>query len=114
MISNEELTEELLHKNILELTSNKSYRDNAKLISKRFNDRQNTPLETATYWIEYVLKHKGANFLKCPKRNMPWYKYFMIDIGLFALLAIWLLKKCLSMILGMIFKKSNVQKVKKN
>lgn len=33
-------------------------------------DQRTTPLETAIYWTEYVLRHNGAYHLQTPARNL--------------------------------------------
>lgn len=32
-------------------------------------DQRTTPLDTAIYWTEYVLRHNGAYHLQAPSRN---------------------------------------------
>lgn len=62
------------------------------------------PLQKAIFWVEHVLKHKGADHLKSPGRKMPYFQYFLIDVVLFSLTAlagavfvyIYLLKKTLN------------------
>lgn len=55
-------------------------------MSKRFKDRPVAPLETAMYWIEYVIRHKGAPHLKTAAVHMPWYQYLLLDVIAFLLL----------------------------
>lgn len=43
-------------------------------------------LEKAIWWIEYVIRHKGAQHLMCTSMDIPWYQYLMLDI--FAFLSI--------------------------
>lgn len=33
-------------------------------------DQRNSPIETAIYWTEYVIRHKGAYHLQSPARNL--------------------------------------------
>lgn len=58
------------------------YKRNARRVSKAYRDRPMTPLQTAIYWIEYVLRHEGAYHLRSPARNMPWYQYHNYDVYL--------------------------------
>lgn len=37
-------------------------------------------METAVYWIEYVIRHKGAPHLRPYSVNLTWYQYYMYDI----------------------------------
>lgn len=58
----------------------------AKELSVRFKDRPLTPLRTIIYWIEYVIRHKGAPHLKTAAVGMPLYKYLLLDVIAFLLL----------------------------
>ncbi|XP_073944168.1 UDP-glycosyltransferase UGT5-like [Choristoneura fumiferana] len=81
---NEEKFENIL-RTVLE---NDLYRVKAKEMSKRFQDRPMTALDTAMYWIEYVIRNKGANFMKNPAVNLSWYAYYMLDVFAFLLLVL--------------------------
>lgn len=52
----------------------------------RFKDRPQPPIETAIYWIEYVIRHKGANFLKTAAVDMSFYQYYLLDVFAFLLI----------------------------
>ncbi|RZC34703.1 UDPGT domain containing protein [Asbolus verrucosus] len=43
---------------------NHSYKQNAERASKQFKDRPMSPVDTAIYWVEYVIRHKGAPQLR--------------------------------------------------
>ena len=44
-------------------------------ISKIFKNNKNYPLDTAIYWIEYVIKHNiAAPQLQSHAKNLPWYQ----------------------------------------
>ncbi|XP_066998494.2 UDP-glucosyltransferase 2 [Anabrus simplex] len=58
----------------------RSYRQNAERLSKLFRDRPQAPLETAIYWTEYVLRHKGAPHLRSAAIDMPPYQYLLLDV----------------------------------
>lgn len=38
------------------------------------------PLDTAIYWIEYVLRHKGADQLQVASLDLYWFQYYLLDI----------------------------------
>ena len=44
-------------------------------------DRPMSPLDTATYWIEYVIRH--GNVLQSPGMYMPWWKFALFDVYAF-------------------------------
>lgn len=46
-----------------EVLYNKKYTENVKLVSKRFLDKPQHPLDLATFWVEYVIRHNGAPHL---------------------------------------------------
>jgi glucuronosyltransferase len=47
-----------------------------------------SPLETAVYWTEYVIRHKGAPHLRSAAVGMPWYQYYLIDVLLVIFISI--------------------------
>lgn len=38
------------------------------------------------YWVEYVIRHKGAAHLKSAGADIQWYQYLLIDVIGFILL----------------------------
>lgn len=65
---------------IFDILNNPSYKKNAAKLRDRFLDRPLPPLDMGVYWIEYVLRHKGANHLRSPAVGMPLYQYLLLDI----------------------------------
>ena len=53
-------------------------------MSKATMDRPMSPVDTATYWLEFVLRHQNTRSLK-PLNALPWWQQKMLDI--FALLS---------------------------
>lgn len=78
-----DIDEDTLRKNLFEILKDDSYKIKAQEISARFKDRPLTALETAMYWIEYVIRHKGADFIKNPALKLSWFAYNMIDVYAF-------------------------------
>ncbi|CAG9834242.1 unnamed protein product [Diabrotica balteata] len=111
VIEMQELTEELLSSTIEEVISNKKYRDNVKTRSKIFHDRQVKPMNDAVYWIEYIVKHNGANHLRVNYLDMAWYQYYLVDVFVVVFsvifIVLFLVKKTVCFILGKLCKKSN-------
>lgn len=56
------------------------YQKAAEHISKLFKDRPSPPLETAIYWVEYVIRYNGAPHLRSAGADLPWYQYYLIDV----------------------------------
>ncbi|XP_075217447.1 UDP-glucosyltransferase 2-like [Lycorma delicatula] len=75
-----DITEETFYNAVNKVTSDPSYSENAKKLSRTFNDRLNTPLETAVFWTEYVLRHKGTSNLKSPALDLSWYQLALLDV----------------------------------
>uniref|UniRef100_W8ASC2 UDP-glucuronosyltransferase 2B15 n=1 Tax=Ceratitis capitata TaxID=7213 RepID=W8ASC2_CERCA len=74
------ITFEVLKTALTELLENPSYRNNIKRISNIFHDRPLNARETAVYWIEYVIRHKGAPHLRAAGMDMPWYQFYLLDV----------------------------------
>ncbi|XP_050442608.1 UDP-glucosyltransferase 2-like [Adelges cooleyi] len=80
LLEYENLTRESLYGAINAIITNSSYQTNANKLSKRFKDRPLSATETAVYWTEYVIRHKGARHLKTAAVGMPWWKYYLVDV----------------------------------
>ncbi|XP_030763810.1 UDP-glucuronosyltransferase 2B33-like [Sitophilus oryzae] len=83
MIELEDLTAEKLRSYILEIINNPSYAENAKKLDELMKDQPQDGLEKAIWWIEYVIRHKGAKHLRSTAVDLPWWKYLMLDIFAF-------------------------------
>ncbi|XP_063044175.1 UDP-glucuronosyltransferase 2A2-like [Engraulis encrasicolus] len=67
-----------------------SYRENMQRLSRLHRDQPMEPLDRALFWIEFVMRHKGAAHLHTESYKMPWYSYHSLDVMIF-LLAVLLL-----------------------
>ncbi|XP_072381212.1 UDP-glycosyltransferase UGT5-like [Diabrotica undecimpunctata] len=74
------ITEEEFSNSLKEILTNKKYTENAKLRSRLMHDRIVKPMDTAVYWVEYIVRNKGAPHLRVAAINMPFYKYFLLDV----------------------------------
>ncbi|XP_046662990.1 UDP-glucosyltransferase 2-like [Homalodisca vitripennis] len=57
-----------------------SYTENMRRLSQQFRDRPMTPLQTAVYWTEYVIRHQGAPHLRPASVSLPLYQYLLLDV----------------------------------
>lgn len=57
-----------------------SYTERMKTLSKLHRDQPMKPLELAVFWIEYVIRHKGARHLQSHSHKMSWFVYHSIDV----------------------------------
>lgn len=83
------LAPQLTRENFLEAVQavlhDPSYRENMRRLSALHRDKPTHPLDTALFWIEFVIRHKGASHLRSHSFRMPWYSYHSVDVGGLAL-----------------------------
>lgn len=70
---------------IKEVLHEPSYRVNMQRLSRLQRDLPMKPLDNALFWIEYVIRNKGAAHLRSESYKMPWYSYHSVDVILFLL-----------------------------
>uniref|UniRef100_A0A1Y1K0R3 UDP-glucuronosyltransferase n=1 Tax=Photinus pyralis TaxID=7054 RepID=A0A1Y1K0R3_PHOPY len=73
-----------------EMIQNPRYMSNAKARSRIMHDQPLPPMERAIFWIEYVLRHRGAPHLKSPALSLNWFQYFLLDAILAFAVCCWL------------------------
>lgn len=56
------------------------YKENVITRSRIMRDQFASPLETATYWVEHVIRHKGATYLSSPSKHLSWYEFYLFDV----------------------------------
>ncbi|KAL7630946.1 UNVERIFIED_CONTAM: hypothetical protein RMT77_018770 [Armadillidium vulgare] len=70
---------------IQEVLNNETLINTAKHKSVIMKDRLVPPDEEAAYWVEYVMRHKGAPHIKSPLGSMSWYEVYNMDVWAFIL-----------------------------
>lgn len=83
------------------------------------HDQPLKPLDFAVFWVEHVIRHRGAPHLRSAGLDLKWYQRDMIDIIIFLTLVTIILfiifYIIIKKILGLCFrKKPVVKKSKKN
>ncbi|XP_054481378.1 UDP glucuronosyltransferase 5 family, polypeptide D1 [Anoplopoma fimbria] len=73
---------------IHEVLHQDSYRQNMQRLSHLHRDQPMAPMDQAVFWVEYVMRHKGAPHLRTKAYQMPWYSYYCLDILLLLLTAV--------------------------
>lgn len=63
-----------------QLLNNKKYYENAQEIARVFRDNPIHPMDTAIFYIEYVMRHKGAKYLKSAAVELYWYQHLLLDV----------------------------------
>nr|XP_048299066.1 UDP-glucuronosyltransferase 2A1 isoform X4 [Myodes glareolus] len=75
-----------------------SYKENAMRLSRIHHDQPVKPLDRAVFWIEFVMRHKGAKHLRVAAHDLSWFQYHSLDVIAFLLAcvasAIFLVAKC--------------------
>ncbi|XP_031136736.1 UDP glucuronosyltransferase 5 family, polypeptide D1 [Sander lucioperca] len=72
---------------INEVLYHDSYRQNMQRLSRLHRDQPMAPMDQAIFWVEYVMRHKGAPHLRTEAYKMPWYAYYCVDVLLLLLTA---------------------------
>lgn len=106
------INEENLRTVINKMLTNKRYKEKALEVSIRFKDRPMNGIDTAVWWIEYVIRHKGADFIKTPALKLGFIQYHMLDVYLFSVVLLLVPFIVLSKILSL-FKSKKTQLVEK-
>ncbi|KAI8436740.1 hypothetical protein MSG28_010214 [Choristoneura fumiferana] len=110
-----EINENTLRTKINKMLKDRTYMETAKKIAARFKDRPMNPLDTAVWWTEYVIRHKGADFMKPPK--ISYIAYQMLDVYLFLLgvvaVIIYVILKVITLIINVFGSKNVTKKQKK-
>lgn len=74
------VTEESLRWALQTALSDKRIAAQAQAVSRRYRDQPLTPLDTAVYWSEYVLRHHGAPHLRSASMDLIWVQYHNVDV----------------------------------
>lgn len=88
-----EMTSEDLSKALKAVIYDKSYKENIMRLSRLHKDRPIEPLDLAVFWVEFVMRHKGAPHLRPAAHDLTWYQYHSLDVIAFLL----------SIVLGVLF-----------
>lgn len=59
------------------------YKENAMHLSRIHHDRPIKPLDESVFWIEFVMRNKGAKHLRVEAHNLTWYQYHCLDVFAF-------------------------------
>lgn len=115
-----DFTENQLYETIKKMLEDLKYREKIKIISSALRDQPMTPLEEATYWTEWIIRHPNID-LKSPVVDMNIFSRQSLDvfavIFLLLLVTLYLEYKFVKFLINLLSsKKSNVDlnKKKKN
>ncbi|XP_060942416.1 UDP-glucuronosyltransferase 2C1-like [Limanda limanda] len=82
-----ELNGQSFEQGLQEVLLQDSYRQNMQRLSSLHRDQAIAPMDHAIFWVEYVIRHKGAAHLRTEAYKMPWYSYYSLDVLLVLLAA---------------------------
>ena len=57
-----------------------SYKENIMRLSSLHKDRPIEPMDLAVFWVEFVMRHKGALHLRPAAHDLTWYQYHSVDV----------------------------------
>ncbi|XP_075228696.1 UDP-glucosyltransferase 2-like [Lycorma delicatula] len=75
-----EITYDKVYQKLNELLTNDKYKRNMERLSAISKDKPIEGGETAAWWIEYVIRHKGAPQLRPAVKDLYWFQYLLLDI----------------------------------
>lgn len=78
---------------------NQSYTTKVKELSKLYRDRPQSALDTAIYWTEYVIRHRGASHLQTPQVQMNFIQRNSLDVVAFLVLLVFFGYKAIKFLL---------------
>lgn len=74
------VTSESLEEAINEMLSNSAYYNKVKELSIIYRDRPQSALDTAIYWTEYVIRHRGAPHMQSPYVKLTFIQQNSLDV----------------------------------
>ncbi|XP_074037450.1 UDP-glucosyltransferase 2 isoform X2 [Leptinotarsa decemlineata] len=77
------MTKDQFKRAILEVAGNKKYKERVREAKAILTDQPMKGVEKAVWWIEYVIRHKGAKHLRSPAADLSFFEYFLVDVALF-------------------------------
>ncbi|XP_072496835.1 UDP-glucuronosyltransferase 1A5-like isoform X6 [Notamacropus eugenii] len=80
-----EMTSADLSKALKAVINDKSYKENIMRLSALHKDRPISPLDLAVFWVEFVMRNKGAPHLRAAAHDLNWIQYHSLDVIAFLL-----------------------------
>ncbi|XP_037030946.1 UDP-glycosyltransferase UGT5-like [Bradysia coprophila] len=96
-----DLTQALFEKKLLSLLRESKYKENVQRISNLYRDRPVSAIDASIFWIEYVIRHKGAQHLRYAGVELNFFQQNSLDVLMFLVVTFYVGFK----VLGFIFRK---------
>ncbi|CAH1164481.1 unnamed protein product [Phaedon cochleariae] len=77
------MSKEQLKNAIMEVGENSWYKQKISDARLILVDQPIRGVPKAVWWIEYIIRHKGARHMRSPAADMSYFEYFMMDVFLF-------------------------------
>ncbi|XP_037031394.1 UDP-glucosyltransferase 2-like [Bradysia coprophila] len=88
-----------------EALNNASYTHVAKKLSTLYKDRPAHPLDTAVFWVEYVIRHDGAYHMQSPAVHLNFLQYYSVDVLAFIVVASFVLVRVIRILFNVFLMK---------
>ena len=75
-----DLTVENIYVKILLMMSNPKYKKKIQMLSERFRDQKETPLQRAVWWIEWTIRNPIRNDFDGPKEDLNFLQIESVDV----------------------------------
>ncbi|XP_047108291.1 UDP-glycosyltransferase UGT5-like [Schistocerca piceifrons] len=83
----EDVTKETLLRSSRSVLEDPKYKENMRRMSAIFREHQADSLERAVWWVEYVIRHKGAPHMRSAALDLHWWQFLLLDVIAFILVA---------------------------
>ncbi|XP_037908595.1 UDP-glycosyltransferase UGT5-like isoform X3 [Hermetia illucens] len=103
-LGKEKITAERFKSIVEEVLSNPTYRNKVQEFSRIYKDRPMSPRDTAAYWIEYVIRHRGAKHIQSPAVYMNLIQLYGLDVLAFLLAILYVVIKILAFVFREVFR----------
>lgn len=93
MVSFDDLTEPLLRGAVQQVLRDPKYREHIQGRSTLYKDRPMGALETGVFWIEYIIRHRGAPHLHYQGADLNILQLALLDVYAFLLVVLYIVYK---------------------
>ncbi|KAK7873059.1 hypothetical protein R5R35_000343 [Gryllus longicercus] len=76
-----DITEDSMYAATMEMLENPKYAERMRRFSGVYREHKARSLETALWWVEYVLRHEGAPHLRAASLRLAWYELLLLDVA---------------------------------
>lgn len=97
------LSEQTFRAAVLEILQNATYQKNVQEFSKLYRDRPMSARQQVRYWVDYVIRHKGAKHMQSPAVNLRWWQLHSLDVMGFLGIVVGLLLAAIAVVGKQIF-----------